>query len=189
MSKVFDFLRVMDVESIRCSHRRRAKELAASMSQGVSARKKEQATATATQRKIQRTSAPRLQGQEQVPTVTPVAEVRQKTAMSAGNLHYVEEETVQALMDLALTRFKKSDEQSTPKTRPWPVELIPPASPASVDGGNRIRSPSPCVDLDVLSSDDSKVDVTPQDYKITVLLTIRVPRWGLFSSPRRKIIH
>ena len=32
-----------------------------------------------------------------------------------------------------------------------------------------MRSPSPCVDLDVLSSDDSEVDVTPQDYKITVL--------------------
>ena len=32
-----------------------------------------------------------------------------------------------------------------------------------------IRSPSPCVDLDVLSSDDSEVDVTPQDYKVTLL--------------------
>ena len=32
-----------------------------------------------------------------------------------------------------------------------------------------MRSPSPCVDLDVLSSDDSEVDVTPQDYKVTLL--------------------
>ena len=39
---------------------------------------------------------------------------------------------------------------------------------ASVDDGNQTRSPSPCVDLDVLSSDDSEVDVTPQDYKITL---------------------
>ena len=44
-----------------------------------------------------------------------------------------------------------------------------PALPASVDGTNRTRSPSPCVDLDGLSSDDSAVDVTPQDYKITLL--------------------
>ena len=72
-------------------------------------------------------------------------------------------------MDLALPRFKKSDDRATPKTRPWPVTLNSPASPASVDGGNRIRSPSPCVDLDVLSSDDSEVDVTPQDYKVTLL--------------------
>ena len=82
--------------------------------------------------------------------------------MSAGHQRSVEEDTVQALMDLALPRFKKSDDQATPKTRPWPVALSSPASPASVDGGNRMRSPSPCVDLDVLSSDDSEVDVTPQ---------------------------
>ena len=169
MPKVFDFLRVTDVKSIRRSHRRRAKELAANMSQGVSATNKEQATTTSTRRKIQRISAPRVRGQEQVPTVTPVTEMRQKTAMGADHLQSVEEATAQALMDLALPRFKKSDEQSTPKTRPWSVQLSPPASPASVDGGNRIRSPSPCVDLDVLSSDDSEVDVTPQDYKITVL--------------------
>ena len=168
MPKVFDFLRVRDVESILHSHRRRAKELAESMSQGVSASKKEHATTTSTRRKIQRTSAPRIRGQEQVPRVTPVAEMRQKTAMSAGHLQSVEEDTVQALMDLALPRFKKSDEQSTPKTRPWSMAPCSPASPASVDGGNRMRSPSPCVDLDVLSSDDSEVDVTPQDYKITV---------------------
>ena len=89
--------------------------------------------------------------------------------MSAGHQRSVEEDTVQALMDLALPRFKKSDEQATPKTRPWSVALSSPASPASVDGGNRMRSPSPCVDLNVLSSDDSEVDVTPQDYKITTL--------------------
>ena len=140
MPKVFDFLRVTDVESIRRSHRRRANELTASMSQGISASKKEQATTTSTRRKIQRTSAPRIRGQEQVPTVTPGAEMRQKTAMSAGHLQSVEEETVQVLMDLALPRFEKSDEQSTPKTRPWSVALSSPASPASVDGGNRMRS-------------------------------------------------
>ena len=133
------------------------------MSQGLSASKKEQATNTSTRRTVQRTSAPRIRGQEQVPTVTPVAEMRQKTAMSAGHQRSVKEDTVQALMDLALPRFKKSDDRATPKTRPWPVALCSPTSPASVDGGNRIRSPSPCVDLDVLSSDDSEVDVTPQD--------------------------
>ena len=164
MPKVFDFLKGMDVESIRRSHRRRAKEIAASMSQGVSASEKEQATTTSTRRTIRRTSA-----HIKVPTVIPVAEVRQKTAMSASHQRSVEEDTVHTLMDLALPRFKKSDEQATPKTRPWPMALSSPASPASVDGRNRMRSPSPCVDLDVLSSDDSEVDVTPQDYKVTLL--------------------
>ena len=49
------------------------------------------------------------------------------------------------------------------------MALSSPASPASVDGGNRTRSPSSCVDLDVLSSDDCEVDITPQDYKVTLL--------------------
>ena len=58
MPNVFDFFKEADVESIRRSHRRRAKEIAASMSQGVSASKKDQATTTSTRRTVQRTSAP-----------------------------------------------------------------------------------------------------------------------------------
>ena len=56
-----------------------------------------------------------------------------------------------------------------PKTKSWPVTLDSPTSPTSVDGGNRTRSPSPCVDLDGLSSDDSVVDAPPQDLKVTLL--------------------
>ena len=137
MPKVFDFLKEADAKLIRHSHRRRAKEIAASMSQGVSASKKDQATNTSTRRTVQRTSAPRIRGQEHVPTVTPVAEMRQKTAMSAGHQQSVEEDTVQALMDLALPRFMKSDDRATPKTRPWPVALSSPASPASINDENR----------------------------------------------------
>ena len=164
MSKLFDFLKETDAESIRRSHQRRAKEIAASMSQGVSASKKDQ-----TQRTVQCTSAPRIRGQEQVPTVQTVAEMCQKTARSAGHQRSVEEDTVQALMDLALPRLKKPDDGATSKTKPWPVALSPPASPTSVNVGNRTRSPSPCVDLNALSSDDSEVDVTPQDFKVTLL--------------------
>ena len=159
----------MDAESIRRSHRRCAKEIAASMSLGASASKKDRATSTSTRRTVQRTSAPRLRGQEQAPTITPVAEMRQKTAKSAGHQRSVEEDTVQALIDLALPRITKPDDGATPKTKPWLVALSPPASPTSVNGGNRIRSPSPCVDLNALSSDDSEVDVNPQDFKVTLL--------------------
>ena len=158
MPKLFDFLKETDAASIRHSHRRRAKEIAASMSQVVSASKKDQATSTSTRRTVQRTSAPRIRGQEQVPTVTPVAEMRQKTARSAGHQRSVEEDTVQALMDTnGLIRLKKPDDGATSKTKPWPVALSPPASPTSVNGGNLTRSPSPCVDLNALSSDDSEV--------------------------------
>ena len=80
------------------------------MSQGVSASKKDQPTGTATRRTVQCTSAPRIRGQEQVPTVTPVAEMRQKTARSSGHQRSVEEDTVQALMDLVLPQLKKPDD-------------------------------------------------------------------------------
>ena len=72
-------------------------------------------------------------------------------------------------MDLSLPRFTKLDDRVIPKTKPWPVTLDSPTSPTSVDGGNRTRSPSPCVDLDGLSSDDSGVDAPPQDLKVTLL--------------------
>ena len=133
------------------------------MSQGASTSRKDQATNSSSRRKVQRTSVSRVRG-----NVTPMAEMRQATATSAGLHQFVEEDMVQALMDLALPRFDKSNDRATPKGRPWPVSLSSPASPASVDGRNRTRSPSPCVDLDVLSSDDSEVDVTPQDYNITL---------------------
>ena len=84
MPKLFDFLKETDAESIRRTHQRRAKEIAASMSQGVSASRKDQATSTTTRRTVQLTSAPRIRGQEQVPMVTPVAEMRQKTARFVG---------------------------------------------------------------------------------------------------------
>ena len=130
------------------------------MLQGTSTSRKDQATNTSSRRKVQRTSVPRIRGHEHYTCG--------RDAPGDGRHQFVEEDTVLALMDLALPRFDKSDDHATPKGRPWPVALSSPASPASVDGGNRTRSPSPCVDLDVLSSDDSEVDVTPQDYKITL---------------------
>ena len=118
--------------------------------------------------------------------VTPVAEMHPKTARRASHQRSVEEDTVQALMDLALPRLKKPDDGATPKTKPWPVAFSPPASPTSVNGVNRTRSPSPCVDLNALSSDDSEVDVTPQDFKVTLLCNSddSCTRWGLLCSPR-----
>ena len=76
---------------------------------------------------------------------------------------------MQALMDLSLPRFKKLDDGVLPKTKPWPVATDSPTSPTSVDGGNRTRSPSPCMDLDELSSDDSVVDEPSLDLKVTLL--------------------
>ena len=89
--------------------------------------------------------------------------------MSSCYQRSAEKDTVQALMDWSLPRFTKLDNGVIPKTKPWPVTLDSPTSLASADGGNRTRSPSPCVDLDGFSSDDSVVDAPPQDLKVTLL--------------------
>ena len=169
MPRLFDFLKETDAESIRRSHRRRAKEIAASMSKGASTNKEGQATTTSSRRMVQRTSAPRIRGREQGPSLIPVAERRQRPAMSSCYRRSAAKDTVQALMDLSLPRFQKLNDGVISKTKPWPVALDSPTSPTSVDGGNRTRSPSPCVDLDELSSDDSVVDASPQDFKVTLL--------------------
>ena len=169
MPRLFDFLQEAYAESIRRSHRRRAKEIAASMSKGASKNKESQATTSSSRRMVQRTSAPRIRGREEGTSLIPVAVRRQRTTMSSCYRRSAEKDTVQALMDLSLPRFKKLDDGVILKTKPWPVASDSPASPTSVDAGNRTRSPSPCVDLDELSSDDSVVDSPPQALKVTLL--------------------
>ena len=162
MPRLFDFLQEADAESIRHSHRRRANEIAASMSKVASMNTESQATTSSSRRMVQRTSAPRIRSREQETSHIPVAERRQSTTMSSCYQRSAEKDTVQALMDLSLPRFTKLDDGVIPKTKPWPVTLDSPTSPASADGGNRTRLPSPCVDLDGFSSDDYVVDAPPR---------------------------
>ena len=72
-------------------------------------------------------------------------------------------------MDLSLPRFTKLDDGVIPKTKPWPVTENSPASPASAEDGNRTCTPSPCMDLDDISSDSSVGEVSPHDFKVTLL--------------------
>ena len=83
MPRLFDFLKEADGESIRRSHRRRAKEIAASVSKEASTNREGQATTTSLRRTVQRTSAPRIRGREQDPSLIPVAERHQRTAISS----------------------------------------------------------------------------------------------------------
>ena len=169
MSRLFDFLQEADAESIYRSHRRQAKEIAASMSKGASTKKESQATTSSSRRMVQRTSAPRTRVREQGTSLILVAGRHQRATMISCYQRAAEKDTVQALMELSLPRFTKLDDGVLPKTKPWPVATDSPTSPTSVDGGNRTRSPSPCVDLDKLSSDDSVIDEPPQDLKVTLL--------------------
>ena len=62
---------------------------------------------------------------------------------------------VPALMDLALPRLASPEGWSARPHLPWIVMTDPPASPVPVRLVAPLRSPSPCLYLDALSSDES----------------------------------
>ena len=67
MSRLFAFLKEADAESIRRSHRRRAKEIAASMSKRTSSSKEVPAATTSSRRSVQRTPVSKITGRESGP--------------------------------------------------------------------------------------------------------------------------
>ena len=71
-------------------------------------------------------------------------------------------------MDLSLPRFSTLCDGVLPKTEPWPVTEKSPASPVSARDGNRTRTPSPCFELDDISSASSVGDTSTNDYKLTL---------------------
>ena len=169
MSRLFDFLKEADAESIRRSHRRRAKEIAASMSKGTSSSKEVLAATTSSRRSVQRTSVSKITGRETGPSPIPQLSVILQLSASSIYRRSAEKDTVQALMDLSLPRFTKLDDGVIPKSKPWPVAVNSPASPTSAEDGNQTRTPSPCMDLDEISTDSSVTDTSPQDVKVTLL--------------------
>ena len=169
MTRLFDFLKEADAESIRRSHRRRAKEIAASMSKGASSTKEVPAATNSARRSVQRTPASKITGREAGPSRITMTDGRPQLSASSIYCRSAEQDTVQALMDLSLPRFTKLDDVMIPKTKPWPVAENSPASPTSAEDGNRTCTPSPCMDLDELSTDGSVTDVSPRDFKVTLL--------------------
>ena len=71
-------------------------------------------------------------------------------------------------MDLALPRFADPEDQSARPHRPWIVMTDSPASPAPVRLTGPPRLPSPCLDLDALSSDES---AGPGDRSIPICIS------------------
>ena len=133
MSRLFTFLKESDAESIRRSHRRWAKKIAVSMSKRTSESKDAPTDTTLSRRSVQRTVVSKITGRDAGPSLIPKA---------GGRPRSVEEDTVQALMDLSLPRFATLDDGVLPRTEPWPVTENSPASPVSTKDGNRTRTPS-----------------------------------------------
>ena len=70
---------------------------------------------------------------------------------------------IQALMELALPQLGDLGDRSVPGRKPWMVSTDSPASPDPACTTDLARSPSPCFNLDSLSSDDNG------DISVTVL--------------------
>ena len=83
MTRLFDFLKEADAESIRRSHRRRAKEIAASMSKGASSKKEVPVVTTSTRRSVQRTPFLKIKGREAGPSLIPTPERRPQLSASS----------------------------------------------------------------------------------------------------------
>ena len=169
MKNIFLFLKESDSEAIRRSHRRRARELAAGMSQPDSVTRKVMSTTVR--------SGPAPQGtvvsnRRDKPDDTLLVRPAVGASGSSGIAQYGrsrEEETVQALMDLSLPRFTRLEDGGLPKKKLWPITEQPPSSPASVRDDLVTRTPSPCYQLDDLTSVSSTGGTTKNDYRLSLL--------------------
>ena len=169
MKNIFLFLKESDSEAIRRSHRRRARELAAGMSQPASVTRKVMSMTVRSGPAPQGTVVSnRMDKPDDTLLVRPAA----GASGSSGIARYGrsrEEETVQALMDLSLPRFTRLEDGTLPKTKLWPITEQPPSSPASVQDDLVTRTPSPCYQLDDLTSVSSAGGTTKTDYRLSLL--------------------
>ena len=169
MSRLFAFLEESDAETIRRSHRRRAKEIAVSMSKRTALSKDAPVDSTLSRWSMNGSAISKITSRETGPSLLPTAGGCAQSSASSIYRRSAEEDTVQALMDLSLPRFTKLDDGVIPKTNPWPVTENSPASPVSAMDGYRKDTTSPCMDLDDISSCSSVSDASPHDFKVTLL--------------------
>ena len=169
MPRLFLFLKESDSESIRRSHRRRARELAVGMSPKPSVTRNVVSKTMQSGPAPQRTVLSKLMGPNTGKLLIPPAGDAIGSSVISRNGRSMEEDTVQALMDLSLPRFTRLDDGRLPKTRLWPITEQPPSSPASVGDGIRTRTPSPCYQLDDLTSASSTGGTLTNDYRLTLV--------------------
>ena len=131
MQKLFTFLRESDSESIRCSHRRRAKDIAVSMSKKTADKTNAATETTLTRPAAQRTVVSKITTRDTGRSLIPTANGKPWSSVHSMNNRAREEDTVQALMDLSLPRFARLGDGALPKTKLWTITEKPPSSPVS----------------------------------------------------------
>ena len=91
---------------------------------------------------------------------------------------------MQALMDLSLPRFARLEDGALHKTKLWTITEKPPSSLVSVKDGNRSRTPSPCFQLDDLSSVSLTGNTSTNDSKMDTARSITPVGSIVFSSEK-----
>ena len=115
-------------------------------------------------------------------SLIPTANGQPWSSVSSMNNRAMEEDTVQALRDLSLPRFAKLGDGALPKTKLCTITEKTPSSPVSARNGNRTRTPSPCFQLDDLSSVSSTGNTSTNDYKMDTARSITPTGSIVFSS-------
>ena len=148
MQRMHTFLEESDDASLRARHRRRAQEMAAQMSRSKHCRTQE----------VGRSSQPRTSrrsGSRVRKSTPPAAVAVSSVAPGVVRSNRSNPRSVPVLMDLALPSFAFPEGRSARPHPPWIVMTDSPASPTPVRLLAPLRSPSPCLNLDALSLDES----------------------------------
>ena len=161
MRQMHTFLEESDAASLRRRHHRRAQAIAARMSQTSPRRGVDKSPDVSSRPMVFRRSVSRARGS----TESAVAACSSKGAGTVRS-HRTEGDAIQALMQLALPQLGGLGNRSAPGRKPWMVSTDSP-DPACTT--YLVRSPSPCFNLDTLSSDDNGESVIPRDISVTVL--------------------
>ena len=163
MTRLHTFLEESDVASLRRRHRRCAKEIAPRMSLSSTPSGDDKSLNVSSRPKVYRRLISQARGSVKLPSAA-----HSSTGAGTVHSHRPEEETIQALMELALPRFGSCESRSTPARKPWLVLTDSPASPDPDSAMYFVISPSLCLNLDTLSSDDAGEPVIPRDISVTV---------------------
>ena len=163
MRQMHTFLEESEAASLRRRHRRRAQDIAAWLSQASPRRKEDKSMDVSSRPMVYRRSV----SQARRPTASATAACS-STGEGAFRSRHTEGDLIQALMDLAFPKFGVGI-RSSPVRKTWMVSSDSPTSPDPTCTTDLARSPSPCLNLDTLSSDDAEESVIPRDISVTVL--------------------
>ena len=162
MPRMHTFLKELEAASLRRRHRRCARDIAARMTR-TSLRDTEDRTPDVSSR----SRVSRRSGSQVRRSTKPAAVACSSMATGTVRPHRSEGSTIQALMDLALPQFVDLGDRPMQPHRPWFVTTDSSASPAPVCLTDLLRSPSPFLNLDELSSDEDKQSAGLSDISVT----------------------